>query len=374
MIRFSESVENKSQILAIGIGGAGGSVIDRINGVDTFLIDTDQDAINNSISKDKICITSRLDSEELVGQLKAIVSSLPKAEIVFTISGLGGNTGTTITPILLQLLKERSYWTWSLVTLPFFFEGKPKILNSLKGLKSIQGYADSFFVVPHDKVFKMVDKNISMKEVFTPAGNLCAELVMDVMRLTSSSWVNIKFSEIKSRMAKKKSTSFGIGEGNGDSRLRLAIEQAFGGPLLGKDVLGHAESVIVSIAGSEDLTLDEVRGGIEYLRAIIAKDIDIVFGVSMDSRLNGSVKVGIIVTGIEAGSNIDDWGIITSVKDVSSVKRAPYLTRPLQPQQKAQQVVIDFKKLYKGRFEKSEATIYGGEDLDVPTFLRRKRV
>lgn len=351
MIKFSEDSDNTPQILAIGIGGAGACVIDKINGcnvngIDTFLIDTD------------------------IKELKPFVDSLPKAEIVFTITGLGGNTGTIITPHLVHLLRERSYWVWSLCSIPFFFEGKQKILNSLKTLKAIQQSANTVLVIPHDKIFKMIDKNLSMKEAFTPANNLCAGLVLDIGRLTclngKGKWISIKFSDIKGRIIGKKTTLFGVGEGK---EVQIAIEQAISGPLLNKEVLNSADGLILSVSGNKAITLDEVNKGVEFIRTLITKDIDIIFGVAIDPALRDRVKVGIITTGLDIGSNIDNWDLSSA----SVPKKSLILTRPLGQSQKPMQTMIDFKRLQKGCFEKSEATVFGGVDLDVPTFMRKKR-
>lgn len=391
MIKFSGHTGEKQQILAIGIGGAGSSVIDKINncnieGIDTFFIDTDSDNVNISTAKEKFYILNKLFKElgtELSGQelkkgLRPFINLLPNTQIVFIISGLGGSTGSIVTPHLIQLLREKSYWVWCLVTIPFFFEGKQKILNSLKMLKLVQQSANAILVIPHDKIFKMVDKNLSMKEAFTPANNLCAELVLSVNRLCGiGNWANIGISDIKGRIINKRSTSFGFGEGTGERRIQMAMEQAISCPLMGKEVINSLEGLIVSISGSETLALDEVNAGIEYLRKIISKDTDIISGVSIEPDLKDKVKVGLIAIGIDLDSNIRDWDLSSvttvSAKDTGYAKRVPILNRPLQQFQRPKQTMIDFKKLSKGRFEKSEATIYGGEDLDIPTFLRRKK-
>lgn len=357
MIKYSEDNENIPQILAIGVGGTGASVIDKINSdsIRTFLIDSE---------------------DANVKELKPFVESLPKAEIVFVISGLGGSTGTAVAPDLVELLKEKTYWVWSLCTIPFFFEGKQKIINSLKTLKLIQQYANTILVIPHDKIFKMVDKNLSMKEVFTPANNLCAELVLAIRRLTSpdgkDKWINIKFSDIKNRIVNKKTTSFGFGEGRG---IQTAIEQAISGPLLDKEVINSADGIILSVSGSKNITLDEVNKGIESLRAVISKDIDIIFGVTIDPPLRDRVKVGIITTGLDMASNIDSWDLSSAgvTRETGLARKSSVLIRTPGQGQKPTQTMIDFKKMQKGCFEKSEATVFGGIDLDVPTFMRKKR-
>lgn len=383
MIKFSEDYKSSSQLLAIGIGGAGDSVIDKIgNSLDTYLIDTDTVTLDNSTAKEKLCLSAKsvrdltggTAGSELKNTLKSFVDSLPKAEMVFTISGLGADTGTVVTPYLVEFLREKAYWVWSLCTIPFFFEGKSKILNSLKRLKTIQQTANTVLVIPHDKIFKMADKTLSMKEAFTPANSLCAELITAISRLTCGErrdgWINIKFSDIKNRIVNKETTSFGIGEGTGEDRIRQAIEQAVSGPLLDKEVLNSSKGVILSFSGSKTLRIEEVNNGIGFLRTLAGKDIDIIFGVVKDTASKERVKAGIITTGLEMGSNMESWDL--SPAGATKEVRRPIVRTPQQAQ-KPKQTMIDFKRTQKGRFERSEATVFGGVDLDVPTFLRKKK-
>jgi len=402
MIEFENKTEN-NKILVIGVGGAAQTILEKINTYElkdlkTLFIDSDPDAVSNSTASEKVCVPSRLvkglesdtisitGNPELAGILKSFVESLPKAEIVFTVAGLGGSAGTVITPLLLQLLKEKLYWVWSLNTVPFFFEGKSKIINSLKQIRSIQSCANSVLIIPHDKIFKMGDKDLSMKEAFIPAGNICVDLITNVCALTcddkQGQKISIKFSDIKDRFSSKKSSGFGIGGGSGDSRVNIAMEKAVLSPLLGKENLLSAEKIIVNISGNDDLRLEEINKGIEILHTYIPKDKNVVFGVTIDNKLQDTLKTAIIVLGTDTSSPADDWAMSlpseTGIR--SGIRSQNYDTnkgsKGNKHGAKAQQTMIDFKKVsktQKGCFDTSDATIFGGEDLDIPTFLRKKR-
>lgn len=398
MTKFPENIDNIAKILTIGIGGAGASVVEKINksninSINTILIDTDENTIDNSSAGKKFCIPASLVKElsnkpadllvskELSKELKPLLDLVSKTEVIFTISGLGGNTGTVVTPFLVHILKENLLWIWSLATLPFFFEGKHKIVNSLKRLKLIQQSANAVLVIPHDKIFRIVDKNLSMKEVFTPANNLCAELINNITKLTNleeqGGLGSISISDIKNKMLNKRSTLYGIGVGSGESRIQAAIDQAFSSPLLGKDLLNRIDGLIINISGDDTVTLEEINKGIEYLRTLIDKDIDISFGLLLDPKLNGQLKVGLITCGTDTYIHADNWDLSLvspgGQKDSSLDKKIPFQSRLSQQSQKPLQTMIDFKKLSKGRFDKSEATVYGGIDLDIPTFLRKRK-
>lgn len=403
MITFSENSAGQAKILVFGVGRTGHSVIEKINEknpdrIKTFFLDSDTELINSSTASQKICIPNRLikdtvpettplaENQELAGMLKPLIDGLEKNEMVFTICGLGGGMGNAAAPVLMQMLKEKSHWLWSLNTIPFFFEGKAKLLNALMQMKVIQHYSNAVFAIPHDKIFKMVDKGLSMREAFTPAGNLCVDLILDVCGLTSNSGINkrieIKFLDFKDKLYNKKSTSFGAGEAAGEQRITQAIEKAVNSPLLGKEILLSAERIILNISGNEGLKLDEINEGMNFLYTLIPKEKNIIFGVTIDNKLREAIKVDAIAIGIDTGSR-NNWGIgfsgetdtkdITNIQSGEPVPRTSRLGRPLQFSQKPKQTMMDFRKSSKGCFDKSEATIFGGEDLDIPTFMRRKK-
>lgn len=405
MINFADEIGGNSKILAIGIGGAALDVVNtiadwKLKGIDTAFIDTDTDTIKSSSSPEKFHLSQRLfkkledltegsglASQSVAKELCSFVNPLQQYEATFTVTGLGGATGTVITPYLIQILKEKSQWVWSLLTLPFFFEGKPKIINSLKGFKRINALADAVLVIPHDKIFKMVDKNISMYEAFMPANRIYTKLIGSVYRLTApSGWVSIGLSDIKDELANKKATAFGVGEAGGARMIHKAIESAAGDSLLGKELLSGTRSLMVSILGGEDLKLKDVENGIDFLRTFIPKEGNISFGVATEKSWNGKVQVGIIALGLDSSAQdvSSSWDLSlaarkeeTVLKESAPIKtRFQPISRPLgrlRTVSKPRQTTIDFKPSFKGRFDKSRPTMHEGEDLDIPTFLRRKK-
>ena len=404
MITFSQKQKKPRKIIAIGIGGAGYNVINDIvrnsvPGVETYFIDSNKTTIKDCLSQIKYCIPRKLvgglggnagsravnspEVKALKENLKCFVNSLPPAEMVFTISGLGGGVGTIIMPLLIPLLKQRRMWVWSLVTLPFFFEGKTKIINSLARLRPIYEIANAVMVVAHDRVFKMVDKNLSMKEVFTPANNLCGELILAVTRLTccedSDHQVKIRFDDIKRKLTDRRATCFAKGGGSGSDRIKKAIEEALKGPLVSVELLRSAEGIIIDICGGKNLSMDEIKKGMEFLQAEVSDKVSMSFGITVDDGLKDRAQVCLIALGVDSDNAANSWGLSLEREDsrrgrleAAGNKSKDGSQRPRR-YRKAEQTMINFKQLSKGRFEKSKATIYEGIDLDIPTFLRKKR-
>lgn len=365
MIRFINDPNNDSQILVVGVGGGAKGTIDsvaglKLRGIETAFIDT-----------------------KIIKELDQFVNSLPKAQVTFTVTGLGGSTGTVITPYLIDLMKKKSFWIWSLLTLPFFFEGKQKIINSLKGLKSIQKLVNALLVIPHDKVFKMVDKNVEMYKAFLSANEVCVKLISSMYRLTmSSNRIKIDISDIKKRLADRKSTAFGTGIASGNNRVPKAMEDAVRDSLLGNEVLSKTRNLVVSITGGEDLKLKEIETGVEFLKTLVPQEMNVNFGVAIEKSWKEKVEINIIALGLDdAVHDISNGLGITLVNrdDVQGKEKinrqiTSRITRTTKLVSKPKQTIIDFKPSFKGRFDKSQPTLHHGEDLDVPTFLRRKKV
>jgi len=360
MIRFEGDIKDDFRITVIGMGGASRKIVDTITGWEYQGIQT-----------------AFIDTKE-IKELNGIIDSLPHSEITFVLTGMGGKTGTEVTPYVVGLLKKKSLWVWTLATIPFFFEGKAKIINSIRAVKQVQTLSDAVLVIPHDKVFNMVDRNIKMYKAFLPANDICIKCISCVYRLTMpSNKVGVDYSDIRRYFGHNNSTGFGFGAGNGENKVRQAVESAIGDILLGKELVSKAGGLIVSILGGDDLKLKEVQDGIDFLHTFALKTAEINFAVTVDNSFNNKVQISIIALGLNSDTN----DISSRLSGVSvpnkQISRRKINTQPLskghRPGIKGKQTTIDFKSLFKGQFDKSKPTIYNGEDIDVPTFLRKKK-
>ena len=394
MIRFEDNPVSNSRIIVIGVGGGASIVVDKIaqlklDNLETAIIDTDLDVLNSTrsgrelhISRDKIkhlavSGSSNISKQKLSRELDNFCSSLPPAEIVFVISGLGGMTATVVAPYLVQALKNTNQWVWSLFTVPFFFEGKQKTVNSLKAIKQVQTITDAVMVIPHDKVFRMVDRKVSMGEAFTVADCICAGVIDTIQRLThANSWVSIDFPAVKEIISNRKGTAFGTGKAKGSDMIYQAIDQALSSPLLGKEVIRNSHKLLISIFGGDDLTIKEIDAGIDFLSKQIPKQVNINFGAATLKDLKGQVRVSIVALGLDSKSHADisgnlDLAMAARTTSVTAANQQKPVNK-LKSSAKPRQTMLNFKAALKGRFERSAPTIHHGEDLDIPTFLRRK--
>ena len=400
MIHFSEEDNSMPKIVVLGIGGAGGLVVDSIarsgfGNIETAFIDTNSDFMNKIYSREKFHIQRNLlkrieaktkqTKENVLGEVERYIESLSEGTMVFLVSGLGGRTGASISPYISSLLREHNQWVWALVTIPFFFEGKQKIIHSLKCMKSIQKNVDACMIIPHDKIFKMIDKNISMQEVFSPANEICIKTVRSICSLTNpENWISLNFSDIKDGIQKGKTTAFGFGQAHGKDRIYRAVEQAISSPLLGKQTIDVSNKLLVSIYAGTDLNIEEIDSGIEFLNKQVPQHININFGVETAKSISDKVEVRIMAMGLDRNTGEDisaDWGVSLDPTRAEKTEQSR-LTPRAQSRikigassiNKAKQTTLDLQSTYKGKFERSTPTLYNGEDLDVPTFLRRKHM
>jgi len=382
-------------------------VVDRVSrlelsNLETALIDTDPEIIAAANAPEKLHISrdllvggqmpnaeSNSRGQRLVEETNRFVGSLPKADMVFVVSGLGGLTGTTLGAYVLRELKRKQQWVWALLTIPFFFEGKQKIVNSLRTAKQLQNFSDALMVIPHDKIFTMSDKNISMREAFIPANKLCTGLISAVHTLTDSrSWVSINSADIKAAIIEQKISAFGAGQGQGAEKVIQAAQQALASPLLGREVINNCRRLLVIIQGGEDLAVNEIDACIAFLSQHVSRQVNINFGSASRKGQEGKAKVGLIALGLDnvfQGDLSRSWDLSVPVQEEKKnqpkpvIKQQPEvqlkskLTSKLRSRGKPRQTMLDFNTAAKGRFERSSPTFHHGEDLDIPAFLRRKK-
>lgn len=409
MIRFVDQQESSAKILVIGIGSAAGMVIDRVarlerDNLETAIIDSDREVLKGTHCHEKLHVSrdslvggqlalaeAGSRSQKLVEEIGQFVGSLPRADIVFAVSGLGGLTGTAIGAYTLRELKKNKQWVWALLTIPFFFEGKQKIINSLQTVKQLQNFSDALMIIPHDKIFNMVDKNISMREAFIPANKICTGLISSIHFLIDSrNWISINSADIKGAIIDQKITVYGTGQGKGGERVIQAAQQALASPLLSREIMNSCRKLLVSIQGGEDLTVNEIDACITFLSQHLSRQVNISFGAASVKGMENKAAVGLIALGLDSAFQGDpsrNWDLSLPAKEEQKPQlrpqAKPQVPVQVQPQTKMasklksrgkpRQTMLDFNNAAKGRFERSSPTIHHGEDLDIPAFLRRKK-
>jgi cell division protein FtsZ len=278
--------------------------------VDFVGINTDSQQLNLSDAPVKIHIgeelthglgsgadpaTGRAAAEEAYDQIKA---ALRGSDMVFVTAGEGGGTGTGAAPVVATIARELGALTVGIVTTPFRFEGTRRKQSAERGVEELRAACDTLIVIPNDRLLEVLDKGTSMLDAFRVADDVLRQGVQGICDLiTMPGLINLDFADVRTIMSDAGSALMGIGFSESDDRAREAAERALRSPLIDTEIQG-AKGILLSVAGGDDLTLMEVNEAAEVVRQAATDDTNIIFGATIDERLNGQVWVTVVATGL----------------------------------------------------------------------------
>ena len=342
-------------IKVVGVGGAGLNAVNRmidagLAQVEFIAVNTDIQALHMCDAPAKIHIGRELTqglgsgSDPDVGRLAAeedydeIKQALRGADMVFVAAGEGGGTGSGAAPVVAKIGRELGALTVGIVTMPFRFEGTKRRQQADQGALNLRAACDTTIVIPNDRLLEVLDRSTSMLDAFKVADDVLRQGVQGITDLiTMPGLINLDFADVRTIMSESDSALMGIGfSSSGDNRAKEAAERALRSPLIDAEITG-ASGILLSIAGGDDLTLLEVNEAAQVIRAAATDDTNIIFGATVDDRLTGQVWVTVVATGIGGRRHI---------------------ARPWMTPQPGEQP----------RPRPRRPT--GGDDLDVPSFLR----
>jgi cell division protein FtsZ len=301
-------------IKVIGCGGGGTNAVDSmilqgLSGVEFIAINTDVQALMPSLADVKIDIgrdrtsglgagadpnIGRLSAKDSISEISEVVLG---ADVVFVTAGMGGGTGTGSAPIVAGCAKKAGALTVGVVTTPFAFEGKKRMINALEGIDNFSKEVDTLIVVPNNNLISMLDPDISMEDAFKESDSILLKAIAAISDLvTTPGQINIDFADIKRVMKNAGSAFMGIGYGSGDNRAEISGNQAITSPILDVDLNG-ARGVLISIASSGDIKMSEVNMIASLVSEKAHEDADIIFGTTIDESLEDGILVTVVATG-----------------------------------------------------------------------------
>jgi cell division protein FtsZ len=327
--RARESTSYAAIIRVVGVGGAGLNAVDRmidagITQVDFIAVNTDIQQLQMSDAAAKIHIGSELTeglgsgADPEIGRkaaeegYDAIKRSLRGSDMVFVTAGEGGGTGSGAAPVVARIARELGALTVGIVTMPFKFEGSRRRKQADDGLQMLREACDTLIVVPNDRLLEVLDKSTSMLDAFRIADDVLRHGVQGICDLiTNPGLINLDFADVRTIMADSGSALMGIGYATGDNRAKEAAERALRSPLIETEITG-ARGILLSIAGGDDLTLYEVNEAAEAVREAATDDTNIIFGATIDDRLNGQMWITVVATGLGLRSSGRRSAVITA--------------------------------------------------------------
>lgn len=369
-------------IKVVGVGGGGTNAVNRmieegIRGVEFVAINTDAQALAISDADIKVHIGTDLTrglgagANPEVGRKAAdesrddIAEALAGADMVFITCGEGGGTGTGAAPIVADIaMNEVGALTVAVVTKPFTFEGRKRKKSAEEGIKTLSDCVDTMIVIPNDKLLDIAEKKTTMLEAFAIADGVLSQGTQGITDLiTVPGIINLDFADVKTIMKQAGTAMMGIGTSSGDTRAVDAAQQAISSPLLESSIDG-ATRVLLSIAGSKDLGIQEISDAADVVANAVDPEANIIFGTVVDESLGDQVRITVIATGF-SDSNVNRQDELFAAQQSQS--KAAAFAEPQRTAPAASSAQAAPTRNVGG----TELPNFGNDQFELPDFLKR---
>ncbi len=306
--------DSSAKIIVIGVGGAGNNAVNRmidenIGGVEFVGVNTDKQALMLCKAPTLIQIGEKLTkglgagadpevgmkaAEESADELSAAVEG---ADMIFVTCGMGGGTGTGAAPVVAKIAKEKGILTVGVVTKPFTFEAKARMVNAISGIERLKQGVDTLIVIPNDKLLEIVDRRTTRPDALKKADEVLQQGVQGITDLINlPALINLDFADVQTVMKDKGLAHIGIGMSKGDEKAIEAVKLSVSSPLLDTDICG-ATHVIINISGA--ISLLDANDAVGYVRDLVGENANIIFGAKYDESRSDEATITVIATGIE---------------------------------------------------------------------------
>ncbi|MDO4870905.1 MAG: cell division protein FtsZ [Candidatus Saccharibacteria bacterium] len=310
-------IETFANIKVVGIGGAGGSAVNRmkeaqLKGVDFVAMNTDAQALHKSLADIKVYLGREAThglgagADPSKGERAAeesredIRSALEGADMVFITLGAGGGTGSGAGHIVAEIARDLGILTVGVVTRPFPFEGPRRKQNADWAIDQLRRQVDALITIPNERLLQIIDRNTPMLESFKIADDILRQGVQGISELiTEHGLINLDFADVKAIMSNAGSALMGIGCASGENRAVEAAKQAIESPLIEVSIDG-ARGVLFNIAGGYDMSMSEIQDAAELITASVSPDANIIFGATLKPELDDEIVVTVVATGFDS--------------------------------------------------------------------------
>ena len=380
MFDFNDSMVSNAVIKVIGVGGGGGNAVqhmcEELTDVEFYALNTDGQALSKSKVQNVLQIGTNLTkglgagANPEVGKRAAtedrakIEQLLEGADMVFITAGMGGGTGTGGAPVVAEVAKEMGILTVAVVTKPFPFEGPRRMKSAEFGIDELTQHVDSIITVPNEKLLSVLGKGASLLDAFNATNDVLGNAVKGVSELiTKPGLINVDFADVRAVMTNMGLAMMGVGEASGENRAREAAEAAISSPLLEDINLDGAKGVIVNVTAGMDMSIGEFEEIGEVIRSFISDDAIVIAGTVIDMDMSDTMKVTVVVTGIEKVATKKGFGIEKGANNHSQ-RENNYSSKPTTSFLRKEAEVVSTPSSSSSSEEANKS--------DIPSFLRRR--
>ena len=368
-------VESKASIKVVGVGGAGGSAVERmkevgLSGVEFVAINTDAQALHHSPADVKVHIGKGLGAggdpekgrEAAEEGREAIDKALDGADMVFITLGAGGGTGSGAGPIVAEEARKKDILTVGVATKPFTFEGARRRANADVAIDKLARQVDALITIPNDRLLQTIDPRTPLLETFKIADDVLRQGVQGISELiTEHSLINLDFADVKAIMKNAGSALMGIGRASGENRAVIAAQQAVESPLIEVKIEG-ARGVLFSVAGGYDMSMSEIQEAAEVITGAVSPDANIIFGASIRPELEDEIIVTVVATGFDSDYYNEPEPAATPATDFANEK----------PTAEAKDFALESKSnMWENiKHEPEPEPVPDDDEMDIPPSLR----
>ena len=390
---MTTEADTSAKIIVIGVGGAGNNAVNRmidenIGGVEFIGINTDKQALQLCKAPTLIQIGEKLTkglgagAKPEVGQSAAeesaeeLAAAVKGADMVFVTCGMGGGTGTGAAPVVAKIAKDQGILTVGVVTKPFKFEAKQRMLNATSGIERLKASVDTLIVIPNDKLLEIVDRRTTMPDALKKADEVLQQAVQGITDLINlPALINLDFADVSTVMKDKGLAHIGIGSAKGDDKAIEAVKIAVASPLLETTING-ATHVIINISG--DISLMDANDAASYVQDLAGDEANIIFGAKYDETMTDEAVITVIATGLENAAQAPASKIVPKMQyqNLGGMTRQPGTAAPRPSMQTGynpsmtQQSAPTFSGIQRPRQPESSVQQM---DIKIPDFLKNSR-
>jgi cell division protein FtsZ len=396
-IRMSFGEElSPAKIKVIGVGGGGCNAVNRmirakVEGVEFITANTDLQALKLSQAPVKLQLGAKLTkglgagANPEVGRKAAledtdkIIEALEGSDMIFITSGLGGGTGSGAAPVVASLASELGALTVAVVTKPFAFEGKRRMMQAEQALADLVGAVDTVIVIPNERLMETVERGTSFFDAFRIADDILRQAVQGISDIiTVPGIINRDFADVKAIMSGQGYAVMGTAVATGSNRAVDAANRAIASPLLEDNSIQGAQGILINICGSPSLSLHEVHEASSIIQKAAAENANIIFGAVQDEAMKDAVKITVIAAGFKEANKKNTvqrpqfmpqtWKAGRTEQTPASMAAAAGAASSTVNRESSRPDVVQQVQ----QNVRDVAREVPSDDLDVPTFLRRQ--
>ncbi|MGE5430466.1 MAG: cell division protein FtsZ [Syntrophomonadaceae bacterium] len=359
-----------AQLKVVGVGGGGCNAVESmikrgLTGVEYIVVNTDSQVLIKNSATHKIQVGTSVTrglgagADPNVGK-KAVEEDREKltkilegSDMVFITAGMGGGTGTGGAPIVASIAKSLGALVVGIVTKPFRWEGKKRMMNAEQGIQELRQYVDSLIVIPNERLLNILDPSISANQAFDKPNEVLYEATRGIADIiTIGGIINVDFADVRSVMSQSGEALMGCGIASGENRAIEAAQKAISSPLLEGVSIKGAKNILLNVTGSSALTMHEIDEGNKVIYDAAGEEANVIFGWVNKEEMNEYVSYTVIATGFD-----------------SNRKQKETATQAAKPQPASS---FSFGGYSRQENAQNEFKFTNTEDLDIPTIFRVK--